>query len=58
MAVTTHTYRFNDGRTVEVDHDDSTPEDVPDRLTYRLDDQTITDPDQVAALITEFRRTG
>lgn len=56
--MTTYTYRFNDGRQVQVDHDDSTPDGEPDALTYRLDGQTVTDPDQIAALIAEFRRGG
>lgn len=58
MAVTTSTYRFNDGRVVDVDHDDSTPDSQPDGLTYRLNGKKVTDPDQIAALITEFRRGG
>jgi hypothetical protein len=47
-------YRFNDGRTITVDHDPV--EGEADKLTYRLDGKVITDPEQIAALITEFRR--
>lgn len=51
MATTTHgPYRFSDGRQVTV------TEAADGTLTYKLDGKKITDPDQLARLITDFRR--